>query len=370
MKSASFPFLKLKKSDLFSFFLAASLILSLAALSPAQTQKSSLSLADILIALRSKKATLDERNKILTDAVKERGITFVITREIEKELVNTGAANDLLEVLRQKSSVAKVAPAPVSTPAPTPVSTPVSTPTPLDYTFYQKRADALVAKGDLDSALNDYNRAAELNPKEVSIYLNRGLVLFNKKNYEQAVADYDKAIELNPKDSAAFFNRGNSYEKIGDIPKALADYQKAVELDANNEPAKTNLKRIQDEQARLLAEQKKQEAPPVAETPKPAAEKPKLPEFVDLGQISAASVVRMVKPIYPAIAQKSNVTGQVVVQVTLDEEGNVTAAKAINGHALLRSASEDAAEKSKFKPAMIGNQAVKAKGLIIYNFSR
>jgi TonB family protein len=366
MKSASFPFLKFKKSNLFSFFLSASLILSLATLLPAQTQKSSLSLADILIALRSKKATLDERNKILTDAVKERGITFVITREIEKELVNTGADNDLLETLRQKSAVAKVAPTTVSTPAPQPVSTPA----PPDYAFYQKRADSLVAKGDLDSALTDYNRAAELNPKEVSIYLNRGLVLFNKKNYEQAIADYDKAIELNPKDSTAFFNRGNSFEKMGDVPKALADYQKAIELDANNEPAKTNLKRIQDEQARVLAEQKKQETPPVAETPKPVAEKPKLPEFVDLGQITAASVVRMVKPVYPMIAQKSNIVGQVVVQVTLDEEGNVTAAKAVSGHALLRSASEDAAEKSKFKPATVGNQAVKAKGLIVYNFSR
>ncbi|MEO6052158.1 MAG: hypothetical protein ABIP78_12625 [Pyrinomonadaceae bacterium] len=50
-----------------------------------------MSLADILIALRSKKATLPDRNKILTDAVQTKGTTFSMTPEIEKELAGTGA---------------------------------------------------------------------------------------------------------------------------------------------------------------------------------------------------------------------------------------------------------------------------------------
>jgi len=36
--------------------------------------------------------------------------------------------------------------------------------------------------------------------------------------------------------------------------------------------------------------------------------------------------------------------------------------------ALLRAASEDAARKSKFKPTLVGNRAVKATGFITYNF--
>ena len=39
-------------------------------------QSRELTLADIIIALRSKKAVIEEKNRILAVAVKERGITF------------------------------------------------------------------------------------------------------------------------------------------------------------------------------------------------------------------------------------------------------------------------------------------------------
>src|SRR6476646_5751529 len=69
---------------------------------PAQAQSRELSLADILIALRSKKADIGQKNKILADAIKQRGITFSLTPEIEKELDGTGAANDLIAAIREK----------------------------------------------------------------------------------------------------------------------------------------------------------------------------------------------------------------------------------------------------------------------------
>ena len=78
----------------------------------------------------------------------------------------------------------------------------------------------------------------------------------------------------------------------------------------------------------------------------------------------------MVTPGYPPIARNMNAEGQVVVEVEIDEEGNVTNAKAVSGHALLRNSAEDAARKSKLKPAMIGGKAVKATGQIIYSFKR
>jgi hypothetical protein len=45
--------------------------------------------------------------------------------------------------------------------------------------------------------------------------------------------------------------------------------------------------------------------------------------------LSAANAVKMAKPIYSQLAQRSQIEGRVVVEVSLDEEGNVTAAKAI-----------------------------------------
>ncbi|HEY0051287.1 MAG TPA: TonB family protein, partial [Pyrinomonadaceae bacterium] len=322
------------------------------------------------IGLRSKKVILYERNRLLTDAVKQRGITFTLTPEIEKELVSTGADKELVEAIRQKSPVVKATPTPLPKALPTPVAAPVpipvATPTPVpsppapDFAFYRKRADENVGKGEYALAVNDYSRAIELNPKEVSVYLNRGLAHYNQKNYDLAAADYDKAIELNPKDSMLYFNRGNSFEKMGNLQKAVGDYRKAFELDAGNEAAKLSLQRLQTEESKVLP---KSSAPEKTSVSEPS----KAPQNVELGALIDRAV-RLVKPVYPPNAQKMNIEGQVTVQVSLDEEGNVISAKATAGPPLLRTSCEDAARKSKFKPALSGTQAVKATGFITYNF--
>ncbi len=365
MKFATFPRIKLTYRHLPVFFILMTLILSLTVnFQTGQTQPAQLSLADILIGLRSKKVTLVERNRLLTGAVKERGITFVLTPEIEKELLTTGADSELIEAIRQKSPVIKVVstplPIPIPTPIATPIPTPIPTPTPPDFTFYQKRADENVGNGEYDLAVNNYNKAVELNPTAVAVYLSRGRAFYGKKDYALAVADYSKAIELNPKESTVYFIRGDSYEKMGDVQKAVIDYQKAVELDANNESAKSNLKRLQDKQAKPTPTPQTPEATPVSEASKP-------PSTVNIGALNYLAV-RLTTPLYPAFAQKTNIQGKVTVQITLDAEGNVTSAKASDGPPLLRSPSEDAARKSKFNPARAGNQAVKATGFIIYNF--
>lgn len=370
MKTVALPRIKLNYQFRFSFFLLASLLLSLTVfMQTAQAQQAqALSLADILIALRSKKVVLYERNRLLTDAVRQRGITFALSPEIEKELAATGADKELIEAIRQKSPIVKPAPTPIATPLPTPaatpvpvpVATPMPTPTPLDFAFYRKRADENIARGEFDLAVNDYSKAIELNPKDTSVYMNRGLAHYNKKNYDLATADYDKAIELSPKDSMLYFNRGNSYEKLGNVQKAAVDYQKAFELDTTNEAAKLSLQRLQTEQPKVVP---KPNAPETNVASKPLNPSPP----VELGALIDRAV-RMVKPIYPSNAQRFNVEGQVVVQVTLDEEGNVTDARATSGAQLLRAACEDAARRSKFKPAMVGNQPAKATGFISYNF--
>ncbi len=367
-----------RQKRLFSVFSLASLLFSLVVfcqIGQAQ-QQAQLSLADVLIGLRSKKVSLEDRNKILAEAVKVRGITFSLTPEIETELTAGGATGELVEAVRGKS--AKIA-------APVPV---ISAP---DFAFYRKRADENHLKGDFDSALNDYNKAIELNPKDAATYFNRGRAYSNKKSYDLAVLDFDKTIELNPQDSSAYFNRAEIHERKGKTEQAAADYQKAVEFDATNESAKANLKRLQDEQAKnlakqkedeqakvlakqkedeqakILAKQKETQAAIVAEQPK-VSESPAAPKTVELGSLIERAV-KMVTPSYPVTARQLNINGQVTVQLTLDEQGNVTSAKAVSGPQFLRNTSEEAARNSKFKPAIANNEAIKATGFIVYNFT-
>jgi protein TonB len=56
------------------------------------------------------------------------------------------------------------------------------------------------------------------------------------------------------------------------------------------------------------------------------------------------------------------------VEVTIDEEGNVVAAKAVSGHPLLQGASVAAARNAKFTPTKLLGQAVKVQGVLVYTF--
>ena len=345
------PNRKYSSKRLLSVLFLAPLLFSTTVTLHAQTPQ--LSLADLVIALRSKKATLPERNKILVEAVKQRGITFNLTSDIEKELSTTGADPELLTAIRVKSPTVK----PVDVPKA--VATPAPTPAPPDFSFYQKRADENAGKGELAQAVADYTKAAEMRSNEPSIFLGRGKTHFTMKAYELSIADFTKTIELNPRSSVAHFSRAGAYEKLGDPSKAMVDYQAAVDLDPANDAARSSLKRLKDEAVAAAA---------AAEEIRKAAELAKAPEFVSLGSLTEANATRMAKPVYSPMAQRTNIEGRVVVDLELNADGNVTSAKAISGPQILRQAAEDAASKSKFKPAMFAGKPIKGKGTITYNF--
>ena len=321
-------------------------------------QSNQLMLADILIALRSKKVSLAERNDIISKAVATRGITFGLTPEIEKELADTGAEKILLDAIRQKATMVKVAA--VNPPADSkPKQEPV--PAPPDFTFYQKKADSEVSKGMTDAAISDYSKAIELNPKAADAYIGRAAIYASKQLNTEAIADYVKALEIRPDNAGVHVKLAELLEKKGDVDAALAEYNKALAVDASNESAKGSVARINADKAKAL------EAEKAAALKAAAAAAP--PEFVDLGSLSNENAVTLVTPVYPATAARANISGRVVVEVTLDEEGKVLTAKATSGAGLLKQSAEFAAMRSKFKPAMWKGKPNKAKGYVSYNFT-
>lgn len=105
----------------------------------------------------------------------------------------------------------------------------------------------------------------------------------------------------------------------------------------------------------------------ISEEPPPPAPKP-TPRAPISGGVLNGKALRLVQPPYPAIARSAHVTGQVTVQVLIDENGNVISASAASGHPLLRAAAVNAARSSKFSPTKLSGQPVKVNGVIIYNF--
>ena len=57
-----------------------------------------------------------------------------------------------------------------------------------------------------------------------------------------------------------------------------------------------------------------------------------------------------------------------MVQVLIDEQGNVSAAHAVDGHPLLQSVCVAAAREAKFSPTLLEGEPVRVTGVIQYNF--
>jgi TonB family protein len=106
--------------------------------------------------------------------------------------------------------------------------------------------------------------------------------------------------------------------------------------------------------------------PTATPTPRPSPS-PTAPANVNVGVLNTRAV-SLPKPAYPPAARQMNASGQVTVQVTIDEDGNVTSARAVSGHPLLRNPAETAARQSKFNPVRVNGQPVRATGVVLYNF--
>lgn len=78
--------------------------------------------------------------------------------------------------------------------------------------------------------------------------------------------------------------------------------------------------------------------------------------------------VKLGKPFYPPAARATRVSGIVQVEAVIDLEGKVIYANALTAHPLLKSSSEEAAVKSRFKPTTIKGTPVLVAGIIVYNF--
>lgn len=74
-------------------------------------------------------------------------------------------------------------------------------------------------------------------------------------------------------------------------------------------------------------------------------------------------------PAYPPIAKQTGVSGDVTVEILIDENGRVVSARALGGPALLQQAAVSAARGWSFRPTLLNGQAVKVTGAITFRFS-
>jgi protein TonB len=77
-----------------------------------------------------------------------------------------------------------------------------------------------------------------------------------------------------------------------------------------------------------------------------------------------------VQPEYPAIARQAAQSGTVTVEVSINEKGDVVAARAVGGPQLLRESSVSASRRWKFRPSLRDGKPVSSTTTIVFNFKR
>lgn len=99
---------------------------------------------------------------------------------------------------------------------------------------YYENGQAWVKQGEFESAILDFSKAIELDPKNPLPYNARGLARVNTGALDDAIADFTQAITLDPTRRVPFVNRAAARVDKGDLDGAIADCTKAIALDQKN----------------------------------------------------------------------------------------------------------------------------------------
>ena len=99
--------------------------------------------------------------------------------------------------------------------------------------IYRKRGFAYKRLGEYQHAIEDYDRAIELDPNYARAYASRGSAFRSLRDYKHAIDDYNRALEYKPNYLWAYAGRGQAYSLQKDYTHAIQDLNHAIKLEPN-----------------------------------------------------------------------------------------------------------------------------------------
>ncbi|NIO11699.1 MAG: tetratricopeptide repeat protein, partial [Deltaproteobacteria bacterium] len=94
-------------------------------------------------------------------------------------------------------------------------------------------AVALKRNGDLEKALDVFNRAVGLREGYAEAWSNRGWVHFEQEKWREARADFEKALSLNPQDQGALYGMSRVLKQQRDYVGAQQALRKLISRSPN-----------------------------------------------------------------------------------------------------------------------------------------
>lgn len=100
---------------------------------------------------------------------------------------------------------------------------------------YLNLGSAYFNRNELDKAIDNCNRAIELNPKSLPMaYFYCGLAHDKLYQWDRSVVNYSKSIEINPEFYQSYANRAIAYANLNELDKAIADFSIIIKKDPIN----------------------------------------------------------------------------------------------------------------------------------------
>jgi tetratricopeptide (TPR) repeat protein/V8-like Glu-specific endopeptidase len=87
----------------------------------------------------------------------------------------------------------------------------------------------------IEEALNDANKAIELDPEYPFSYMIRASIYLSDKKISLALADYDQSIKIDPKNTLALFARSMAHMYSEKTLLAISAINQAIEVDPSND---------------------------------------------------------------------------------------------------------------------------------------
>jgi Flp pilus assembly protein TadD len=75
-------------------------------------------------------------------------------------------------------------------------------------------------QGNLDQAIEEYEKAVELNPSHLKARMNLGAAYMRQEKYDQAIEEFSTVVKLNYYHANAHYNLGYIYSLKGEKEKA------------------------------------------------------------------------------------------------------------------------------------------------------
>ena len=99
---------------------------------------------------------------------------------------------------------------------------------------YANRGIVYCMQGNLETGVEDFTKAIELKPGYYDALVNRGIAYLSMKEYDKSIADFNTLIPSKPKDPLLLSHRGWALLLAGKSEEALSDFNRSIQMDSGS----------------------------------------------------------------------------------------------------------------------------------------